>query len=541
MDSIARFFRSHVSPTVTPARVGEPADSTSQVVDCVVILGPGVDKAKRDMERQAKQEGLKISFIGDGQSDITEEMITEARRKGIISSNSEVICIFHGHIKKDKEGNKIHMLQTNNKNSSESSPIGNSKQLIRTVSLLHWLRKPLNSPTADAEVSPVWKGNVHIASCHVGELNKEFAKCLQKEKDGDSPFAPLWRQGCVITHGSNKPLAHRMAMENFSHLFRQLGYAKRLGEKPPEAAEIFKNILHGTCDTVALLGGELNTAMVGHSPKFIVEAMPNYIQSKWMQLKADADLRSVNSVDKNKDISPGKTVKGDINPPSAITDRHIVGFIFNRIDHLNKKEKLALLESELKQYPGLASVRDIDGSTPLINLARKSFDQKNSEVSASDIGKILIFAGSDVNASNKDGVTALHLAVRSGNMDLVKFLLNQNARLDLRDKNGQTPLHLACLSTKNHAEVLKLLLEKYDRTEINRRNINGKTALHLAILSNDLEAIRLLLNAGANPAKRTSGWDNAIDLAKRLKDGGKIVTLLKTHGQNKKIPRSSAT
>ncbi|MFM8466051.1 MAG: ankyrin repeat domain-containing protein, partial [Oxalobacteraceae bacterium] len=122
---------------------------------------------------------------------------------------------------------------------------------------------------------------------------------------------------------------------------------------------------------------------------------------------------------------------------------------------------------------------------------------------------------------------------------LVKFLLNHNAHLDVRDKHGQTPLHLARLCTKNRTEVLKLLLEKYDRTEIDRRNVNGKTALHLAILSNDLDAVRHLLQAGANPAKRTSGWDNAIDLAKRLKQGEKIFDLLKTRGQSKKMPRSS--
>jgi len=534
MDSITRFFRSYVSPTVSPAKVGERTDSVSHAADCVVILGPGIDKAKHDMERQAKQEGLKISFIGDGQSDITEEMITEARSKGIISSNSEVICIFHGHIKKDKEGNKIHMLQVSHKKNQEASPGKIAKQLMPTVSVLHWLRKPLKTDSVDAEMSAAWKGNIHIASCHVGELNKEFTRCIQKEKDGESPYASLWRQGSVITHGSNKPLKHRMAMENFSHLFRQLGYSKKQGEKPPEAAEIFKNIMHGTSDTVGLLGDELNAAMVGHSPKFIVEAMPNYIQSKWKQLKADAGLRSVNSLDKNKDISPGKTAKGNINLPSAITEQKIVGFIFNRIDHLNKKEKLALLESELKQYPGLASVRDIDGSTPLINLANKSFDSKNSEVGVSEIAEILVSAGADVNASDNNGVTALHRAVRNGNMDLVKFLLNHNAHLDVRDKHGQTPLHLACLSTKNRTEVLKLLLEKYDRTEIDRRNVNGKTALHLAILSNDLDAVRHLLEAGANPAKRTSGWDNAIDLAKRLKQGRKIVDLLKTCGQSKK-------
>ena len=536
MDSIVRFLRSHVGPTAPLPEASKPAASASQAADCVVILGPGVDRAKRDMERQARQEGLKITFIGDGQSDITEQLITEARTKGIISPSSEVICIFHGHIKKDKQGNKIHLIQASDKKNHESLPAEAPKKLIRTVSLLHWLRKPLSTTRTDAEASPAWKGNIHIASCHVGELNKEFTKSIQKEKDGDSPYAPLWRQGSVITHGSNKPLKHRVAIENFSHLFRQLGYSKKLGDRTPEAADIFKNMMLGTTDTVALLGGELNVAMVGHSPKTLIEAMPHYIQSKWMQLVADASLPGVKSDDKNNNINTHKTNKGDIDQPSAITDQKIVGFIFNRINHLNKKEKFAHLKSEIKQYPGLASVRDVDGCTPLINLAKKSFDRKNSEVSASDIAELLVSAGADVNAGDENGSTALHLAVRSGNIDLVNFLLRHNARLDARDKDGQTPLHLACLSRQNRTEVLRLILEKYDRYEIDRRNTRGKTALHLAILSNDPEAVSLLLNGGANPAKRTLGWDNAMDLAKRLKDGEKIVALLKNYSHSKKLP-----
>lgn len=534
MDSIVRFLRSHVSPTAPSPEVGKPADTFSQSADCVVILGPGVDKAKHDMELQARQEGLKIAFIGDGQSDITEQMITEARTKGVISSSSEVICIFHGHIKKDKEGNKIHMIQASHKKNHESSPGESPRQLIRIVSLLHWLRKPLSTDRVDAEAPPAWKGNIHIASCHVGELNKEFTKSIQKEKDGESSYAPLWRQGSVFTHGSNKPLKHRMVMENFSHLFRQLGYSKKLGDKPPDAGDIFKNIMLGTADTVALLGGELSVAMVGHAPKTLIEAMPNYIQSKWMQLKADANLKNLHSANKNEGLIQRENGKGNIDRPSVIHDQKIVGFIFNRIDHLTKKEKLAHLKSEIKQYPGLASVRDIDGCTPLINLANKSFDKKNSEVSVSDIAELLVSAGADVNASNENGITALHIAVRSGNIDLVIFLLQHNARLDVRDKYGQTPLHLACLSTKNRSEVLTLILQKYDRYEIDRRNISGKTALHLAIQSNDPEAVRLLLDRGANPAKRTSGWDNAMDLAKRLNDGEKIIALLKQYSRSKK-------
>jgi endonuclease YncB( thermonuclease family) len=51
--------------------------------------------------------------------------------------------------------------------------------------------------------------------------------------------------------------------------------------------------------------------------------------------------------------------------------------------------------------------------------------------------------GADVTAADDQGLTALHYAARQGRVDILRFLLLQQAPLDVRDHRSATPLHLA--------------------------------------------------------------------------------------------------
>lgn len=51
--------------------------------------------------------------------------------------------------------------------------------------------------------------------------------------------------------------------------------------------------------------------------------------------------------------------------------------------------------------------------------------------------------GVDINAFNDRGETALHGAAGRGADAVVRFLVEQGARLDLQDKQGRTPLDVA--------------------------------------------------------------------------------------------------
>ena len=48
--------------------------------------------------------------------------------------------------------------------------------------------------------------------------------------------------------------------------------------------------------------------------------------------------------------------------------------------------------------------------------------------------------GMDVNAVNSMGLTAVHGAANRGSDDIIRFLVDKGAKLDVKDKEGRTPL-----------------------------------------------------------------------------------------------------
>ncbi|OQR92247.1 myosin-like protein [Achlya hypogyna] len=102
------------------------------------------------------------------------------------------------------------------------------------------------------------------------------------------------------------------------------------------------------------------------------------------------------------------------------------------------------------------------------------------------------------------GHTALHLAVKSGNVPLVQMMLDQFAGmgpstelLSVEDDKGNTALHFAATKTPH---MVHLLLE--NGAPVNVKNSRGLTPLVIAILTNkkdDIIIVNMLLKYGANP------------------------------------------
>jgi ankyrin repeat protein len=66
-----------------------------------------------------------------------------------------------------------------------------------------------------------------------------------------------------------------------------------------------------------------------------------------------------------------------------------------------------------------------------------------SEAGAIEAIKILVEYGVDVNSFNANGQTALHSAAQRGADNLVRYLAERGAKLDLKNKQGLTPLDVA--------------------------------------------------------------------------------------------------
>jgi ankyrin repeat protein len=93
--------------------------------------------------------------------------------------------------------------------------------------------------------------------------------------------------------------------------------------------------------------------------------------------------------------------------------------------------------------------------------------------------------------------SALHVAVRTGQQDMAKLLIDRGAIVDVRDHNDYTPLHNAAWN--GNLEMVKLLLGA--GADINARTYTGRTVLGCARRKNQLEVIQFLedkLQLGSN-------------------------------------------
>uniref|UniRef100_A0A1A8VCX1 Uncharacterized protein n=1 Tax=Nothobranchius furzeri TaxID=105023 RepID=A0A1A8VCX1_NOTFU len=174
-----------------------------------------------------------------------------------------------------------------------------------------------------------------------------------------------------------------------------------------------------------------------------------------------------------------------------------------------------------------------DGDQP-----RKSLEM---EVSV----KKLLDSGLSVNQPTSTGQTLLARAAHDGSAELVKFLLTQNSDPLVSDPQGQTPLTLA--SRQGHVNVLSVLLAwtKCQSTEtavqmMEHIDNEGWTALRSAAWGGHCEAVRLLLDAGAEvngcdsdcrTALRAAAWGGHEDIVLTLLDYGAQINKADSKGR----------
>ncbi|MCJ7663890.1 MAG: ankyrin repeat domain-containing protein, partial [Desulfobacterales bacterium] len=110
-------------------------------------------------------------------------------------------------------------------------------------------------------------------------------------------------------------------------------------------------------------------------------------------------------------------------------------------------------------------------------LAGKLEDDLHWAVMLRDVNRVRasLDQGANVNAKDEDksGYTALISAAMNGLTDVAKVLLDKGADVNIKDNYGGTALEYAALF--GNADIVKLLLEK--GANINEKYSNGKTIL----------------------------------------------------------------
>ncbi|KAL8549926.1 hypothetical protein ACS0TY_008674 [Phlomoides rotata] len=114
----------------------------------------------------------------------------------------------------------------------------------------------------------------------------------------------------------------------------------------------------------------------------------------------------------------------------------------------------------------------------------------------------------DINAPDKNGLTAIHKSILAKKQAIFNFLLRESANPFVRDSEGATLLHYAVYAASS--QMIKILL--LYNVDLNLQDNDGWTPLHLALQSRRTDIVRLLLIKGADRTLKNQDGLTALDL-----------------------------
>lgn len=198
--------------------------------------------------------------------------------------------------------------------------------------------------------------------------------------------------------------------------------------------------------------------------------------------------------------------------------------------NLHHNFEAALKTLDLLARAGPVNAKDHQGRSALHILASSTIFDNNHRTEIESLIETLLAAGADPSLKNdreetplheclecgalntaflliphtptgimsRYGETPLHIASRKNYADMVAKLLEHGEDPSIQDAGGNTPLHLA--SARGFHQIVSLLVTS-PLAQLEKLNVEGLTALQVATESGFINAVRLLLKAGADPSQ----------------------------------------
>ncbi|XP_032038264.1 ankyrin repeat and SAM domain-containing protein 6 isoform X1 [Aythya fuligula] len=139
------------------------------------------------------------------------------------------------------------------------------------------------------------------------------------------------------------------------------------------------------------------------------------------------------------------------------------------IFHALKLGNFQLVKEIVDEDPSQVNITTVDGASPLMIAAVTGqlplvqlLVEKNAEIDRQD---------------NVHGWTALMQATYHGNKEVVKYLLNQGADVNLRAKNGYTAFDLIMLLNDPDTELVRLLASACMQVDKDKNKLNNRSSL----------------------------------------------------------------
>ena len=116
----------------------------------------------------------------------------------------------------------------------------------------------------------------------------------------------------------------------------------------------------------------------------------------------------------------------------------------------------------------------------------------------------------DGQISANDGCTALHYFAINGRYELIKFLADMGADINLKNNLGLNCLHIAALY--GHLNLCKELINKHN-TDVKIGDLGGSTALHYSAKNGSYELINFFADMGTDINLKTKNGLNCLHIA----------------------------
>ena len=147
---------------------------------------------------------------------------------------------------------------------------------------------------------------------------------------------------------------------------------------------------------------------------------------------------------------------------------------------------------------------------------------------AADILALLLAKGVNANGLSEQGILPLFLASQKGNARAVKLLLEHQARLE---DEIMTPLMTACEA--GHVDVVNILIAAGARTDL--PDSGGRTALHYAAKCRNPDVLRCLVKPNTNVNIVSNYKETPLMSASRLSGNIDAVRFLLEHGADRSL------
>ncbi|NXY87582.1 ANKS6 protein, partial [Alcedo cyanopectus] len=166
---------------------------------------------------------------------------------------------------------------------------------------------------------------------------------------------------------------------------------------------------------------------------------------------------------KNKDMKDYLESLTTIRPQADMEKRQPDVF------HALKLGNFQLVKEIVEEDPSQVNISNVDGASPLMMAA---------VAGQLPLTQLLVEKHADIDRQDSvHGWTALMQATYHGNKEVVKYLLNQGADVNLRAKNGYTAFDLIMLLNDPDTELVRLLASACMQVDKDKNKLNSRASL----------------------------------------------------------------